>query len=122
MHAAQRQFVHATRDIDERKIDELRTELGLQDLTVVRKDRVPLIEQFFRETLLKRPDLVAQRWALVAPVIRPFADALRQDAHSPTERILITKELHDAVSQTFVDAGLQPPLTWALPTDEDEEE
>jgi len=120
--ATQRQYVLATRDIDERKIQELRTELGLVDLTVVDRGSPPRIEKFLVESLPKQARKAADDWAVYAETIAPYAEELRKDVLTPQERQQLVDQLRDSVVELHAQWGIDEPFTWAMSEDHLDEE
>lgn len=115
VHATNRQYTTLPKGSKPIQLDQIRNELGLLDLTLV-NDKTPLIRQFLRETLPGRAEATAQRWKLTAPHVQPYADALRVEGPSSTERLDLVRELRQVMEEVFADAGINPgDMAWSLP-------
>lgn len=113
VHETREQYVQASKDIDERKIEELRREMALRDLRIVASRTPPLIRQFFDSTVPQATASAVPLWATMAPLILPFVEQLRRDQVSPARRQQLVRELH---------AEIDAQKTWAFsdPAEDDE--
>lgn len=115
VHTAERQFTSLPRGITHRLFEEVRTGLGLTDLTAVSSTQQPRIIQFFEETVPNRAHLQATRWAVTASTVLAYSERLRDPAPSPTERADAIRALRQAVQVTLPAAGFTGDFGWSLP-------
>lgn len=113
------QFVFTSKDIPADKIEEIRDELALSYLKVVDRKAPPRIVDFFMKILPNSAISAAGNWGLYAPIIAPFADALRRDNMDPHERQTTINALHDEITELHENSDLDPPNQWAVRDDLD---
>jgi len=120
--ATNRQFTTLPREMDQRRYDEVRTELRPTDLTLVpATGPPPTIQQFFRETIVAAAPLAAPRWAAAASTVLPYAQQLRSDDVASADRQHLVRELRQELEGVMPAAGFDREfLSWSLPDLEDQ--
>lgn len=109
------QYVVPTKNIDTRKINEIRNELGLPYLTIL-PEPLPRMRLFFEETLPTRAPKVASRWAITAATVLPYSERLRREGPDSAERLDAIRDLRQEIEVLFGDSGIdEDVLSWSLP-------
>lgn len=119
VHAVNSQYVHAPKNLDERRFREVRNVLGLSDLTLVpygTTTGVPLIRKFFNETVPVSCLTAPTRWAISAPIIEPYSAELRKDTIESFARQELLRDLRSDLEAGFIEAGYKEEFrSWSLP-------
>lgn len=128
IHPTEREYVYLTKSITDRLLNDVRSGLGLTDLTRVEPSSPPRIIQFFTETLPNRAAKQAERWKITAPVTLPVAELLRKEGAELTPQIRADtlRLLRQKTTPLLEAAGLECGGGWSLPDrseqDQDEED
>jgi hypothetical protein len=120
VHQAKRQFLTMPPKTGTEKLEEVRLELGLRDLTLVTADSQPRIISLFRDLLPKEAAATAARWALVGSELVDHYEELRKDTLRPWERNAALSALRTEAAEVLDAAGVDEPiLAWALEEERD---
>ncbi len=120
VHQTRRQFVSLPAKMTAQLFNEVRTELGLTDLTLVTNASRPRIQEFFKQTIVKQAKKAAPRWAVSAQVIAEYSNELRTEGMGSGDRLLLIRDLRQEMEYQLERAGFtEPLLTWSLPDEEE---
>src|SRR5690606_8031620 len=121
VHATRHQYMTLPKKTPEEHVEQLRNELGLADLTLIRTDKPARINNLFASIIPKQAAATAARWAAVGSQLGEHFDQLRREDITDAVRNQTLAELHDDAEGLLDEAGVDEPiLVWALGEDHDE--
>lgn len=120
VHASRKHFLNLQKGITEATISALRTELGLDDLTIDSDTAAHHIVGLFSSTLPGQATAVAKRWATVGSLLGTHFANLRDEKTSEADRTAHLAALRTDAGELLRDVGVERPiLAWALEEEED---
>jgi hypothetical protein len=117
-----RQFMTMPDKTDPRLLDEVKTELALDDLTIVSAGSRPRIIHPLTESLPRMARESARRWAAVGAQLLDDYKTLRNERLKPWDRTAALSELRTNAEIALNDAGIPSEaaiLQWALEGEEE---
>ena len=111
---SRRQFLTLPPKTDTKLLQEVKTELGLSDLTSINGTRLPRHVDFFMKTLPEQGASAARRWQLTAPVVLSWAEKLRKENHAEHRRTELLKQFYAEIYDLFDKNGLNEPMPWTV--------
>ncbi|RSD26415.1 hypothetical protein [Amycolatopsis eburnea] len=115
-----RQFFTLPDKTDRRYLTEVQEELGF-DLHPINGE-MPKIIDFFKGVLPKEAATAAQRWKLMAPLVKSYSEELRKDTLAEYARTQLLHEMYLDVELVMKHSSLGEPATWTLPPEDARED
>jgi hypothetical protein len=121
VHETRSEYVTVSKASARPLAEQVRTELHLDDLTVIDPQRPPRIVNFFNNTIPDRAIRQVPRWKIAAPLVLELAADLRKETAQLTPQIRSERVrlLRQAVEQAYADAGMDFDGGWSLPDRDD---